>query len=134
MWGDLASGPHVNDTGWGISPSKFRIQCLTTRIDDDAGVGLLISKGKRGEPEARAFVFRRERRSQPAQEFLERRFQLPWEVVVLELQHILHRPVIPLDLPLRLRVVGRASRMRHLALFEVLPELARDMGGTVVTE
>ena len=35
----------------------------------------------------------------------QRLFQLPREVVVLELHHVLHRPVVACDLPLRLWVI-----------------------------
>jgi hypothetical protein len=51
-------------------------------------------------------------------------FQLSWEVVVLELDHVLHRPVIALDLALGLRVVRNATGMRHFSLAEILAELA----------
>jgi hypothetical protein len=38
-------------------------------------------------------------------EVSESRFQLPWEVIVLELDYVLHRSVIALDLALSLRVM-----------------------------
>jgi hypothetical protein len=43
---------------------------------------------------------------------------------VLELYDVLHRPVIALDLALRLRVVRSAAGIRYFPLAEILPELA----------
>ena len=55
----------------------------------------------------------------------DRRLQLPWEVIVLELDHVLHRSVIALDLALRLRVVRSAAGVAHAPLGQILPEFAR---------
>jgi hypothetical protein len=37
-------------------------------------------------------------------------------------RHVLHGPVIALDLALRLRVVGSASGVAHASIAEILPE------------
>jgi hypothetical protein len=57
-------------------------------------------------------------------EVLQSRLQLLGELVVLELDDILHRPVIALDLALGLRVIRSASGMRHLPVSTVGSGLA----------
>ena len=41
-------------------------------------------------------------------------------VIVLQLHHVFHCPMIPLDFALRLRVIRSAARMVHLLLVQVL--------------
>jgi hypothetical protein len=67
-----------------------------------------------------------------ADEVPESRFQLLWEVVVLEPHHVLHDPVVALDLVVGLRVVRSAARVRHLAVAQVLTELARQIARVVI--
>ena len=47
-------------------------------------------------------------------------FQLARRLVVLQLDDILHRPVIALDLALRHWVIGLAACVRHRALGDIL--------------
>jgi len=60
--------------------------------------------------------------------------QLLSEVVVLKLDHVLHRPVIALDFALRLRAIGSAASVSHAALAQIFPELTRQVGRVVVAE
>ena len=53
---------------------------------------------------------------------------------MLQLDHVLHCPVVTLDLALGLGMVRSTTRVSHLALVEVVSELAREVRWAVVTE
>ena len=50
-------------------------------------------------------------------------FELPRVVVFLQLHHVFHRPVIPLDLALRHRMIRRAARVPQAVRLKIGGEL-----------
>ena len=61
-------------------------------------------------------------------------FHLPGEVVLLQVDHVLHRAVIPFDLPLCRRMECLPSAMSHPFLQEILGKLHGDIARSVVRE
>ena len=64
----------------------------------------------------------------------DRPLELPRAMVHVELHDVLHRSVIPLDLPLGHRVIRRAPRVREPVLREVRSEGFGDVARPVVAE
>ena len=53
--------------------------------------------------------------------------EFPRAKVLLELDDVLHRPVVAFDLSLRHGVIGRAPRMRQTVRVQVVGQLLRDV-------
>ena len=62
----------------------------------------------------------------------DRLLQFPRIVVMLQLHHVLHRPVIALDLALGHRVVRGPTSVLNILLFEPALQLTADVTGAVV--
>ena len=60
--------------------------------------------------------------------------QLPREVIVLQFDDVLHRPMITLYLALGLRVIRRATDMIHTLAVEPFSQIAGDVGRTIIAE
>jgi hypothetical protein len=58
--------------------------------------------------------------------------QIAGQVIVLQQDAVLERLVPTLDLPLRLRMEGRAANVAHVPIFEPVGQLASNIAGTVV--
>ncbi len=58
--------------------------------------------------------------------------ELPRRVVILQLDDVLHRPVVALDLALRHRVIRFTARVLQGVLPQVILQLLRNEAGTVV--
>ena len=59
-------------------------------------------------------------------------FQFTREVVVLEFDHVLHRPVVAFDLSLGHRMIRGSPGVAETSLLEIFLQLTRDRAGTVV--
>ena len=70
----------------------------------------------------------------PVHERRQATFQLLREPVVLQLDQVLHRPVIALDLPLRHGMIRLTPRVFDLLLLQVLSQLLGYITGTVIRQ
>ena len=64
----------------------------------------------------------------------DRAFYRPRRVVVLEFHHVLQRAMVPFDLPLGHRMVGRAPRVWQPVRVQIRRELLGEVARAVVTE
>ena len=60
--------------------------------------------------------------------------EFPRAKVLLELDDVLHRPVVAFDLSLRHGVIGRAPRMRQTVRVQVVGQLLRDVAWAIITK
>ena len=60
--------------------------------------------------------------------------EFPRAKVLLELDDVLHRPMVAFDLSLRHGVIGRAPGMRQTVRVQIVGQLLRDVAWAVVTE
>ena len=60
--------------------------------------------------------------------------EFPRAKVFLELEDVLHRPVVAFDLSLRHGVIGRAPRMRQTVRVQVVGQLLRDVAWAIITK
>ena len=60
--------------------------------------------------------------------------EFPRATVLLELDDVLHRPVVAFDLSLRHGVRGRAPRMRQTVRIQVVGQLLRDVAWAIITK
>ena len=60
--------------------------------------------------------------------------QFPGEVIVFQLDHVLHGSVVAFDLALSHRMVGCTTSMLHVLVLQPLPELFGDIAGPVIRE
>ena len=60
--------------------------------------------------------------------------ELPRAVVFLQLDHVVHGPVVAFDLSLRHRMIRRPARVRELVRLQVVREFPRDVTGAVVAQ
>ena len=58
-------------------------------------------------------------------------FKIARQVIVFQQDAVLQRLMPALDLPLRLRMIGRTTNMRHALLVEPFREFAGDVAGPV---